>query len=140
MQASNRLYSLLADAILLVHFAFVAFVVLGFILIWIGFFCRWPFVRDLRFRLVHLAAMGFVLMESLAGFVCPLTTWENRLRMHAGEGEGYEGSFIHHWFGRVLFYDWSEQTFTLLYASFFLFVILTFWIVRPHRRHPGQRV
>ncbi len=64
MQAGAKIYSLLADLVLLVHFAFVAFVALGFLAIWVGYFCRWPFVRDLRFRVAHLLAMGVVLAES----------------------------------------------------------------------------
>jgi hypothetical protein len=139
MPSGKTIYSLLADLVLLLHFAFVAFVVLGFALIWIGYFCRWPFVRDLRFRLAHLAAMGFVLAESLAGFICPLTTWENRLRTSAGQGPGYSGSFIQHWCGRVLFYDWGQQTFTLIYAAFFLFIGLTFLVVPPRRSGPRHR-
>ena len=139
MQTGKNIYSVLADLVLLVHFGFVAFVVLGFVLIWVGYFCRWPFVRDLRFRIAHLAAMGVVLAESLAGFICPLTTWEHRLRIRAGEGAGYSGSFIRHWFGRILFQDWSEQTFTLIYIAFFLFVALTFLVVKPRRRDPAQR-
>jgi hypothetical protein len=134
MKAGTNLYSVLADLVLLVHFAFVAFVVLGFVAIWVGYFCRWRFVRDLRFRVAHLLAMGVVLAESLTGFICPLTTWENALRRLAGEGPGYSGSFIQHWFGRILFHDWSEQTFACLYAGFFLLVGLTFWLVRPRRR------
>ena len=139
MQAGKTTYSLLADFVLLVHFAFVAFVVLGFVLIWVGYFCRWPFVRDLQFRLAHLAAIGLVLAESLAGFLCPLTTWENLLRLRAGEGTGYAGSFVEHWFGRVLFHDWSQQTFTLIYAAFFIFVAITFRVVRPRRREKRHR-
>src|SRR5207249_2342877 len=94
MQSVKNIYSLLADLVLLVHFGFVAFVVVGFVVIWVGYFCRWPFVRDLRFRLVHLLAMTLVLAEALAGFVCPLTTWERQLRIRAGDGTGYSGSFI----------------------------------------------
>ena len=139
MHAGKTTYSLLADLVLLVHFGFVAFVVLGFVLIWVGYFCRWPFVRDLRFRLAHLAAIGLVLAESLAGFICPLTTWENLLRLRAGEGAGYAGSFVEHWFGRVLFHDWSQQTFTLIYAAFFIFVAITFRVVRPRRREKHHR-
>ena len=120
MQAGTNTYSLLADLMLLVHFAFVAFVVLGFLAIWVGYFCRWPFVRDLRFRVAHLLAMSVVLAESLTGLVCPLTTWENQLRRHGGGAAGYSGSFIQHWVGRVLFHDWSEQTFTYIYAGFFI--------------------
>src|SRR5919108_5386578 len=117
MHADKNPYSLLADAILLVHFAFVAFVVLGFAVIWAGYFCRWEFVRDIRFRLAHLAAIGFVLAESLAGFICPLTTWENQLRVQAGESAAYSGSFIRHWIQKLLFHDWSDQTFTVIYAA-----------------------
>ena len=139
MQAAKIIYSVLADFLLLVHFAFVAFVALGLLVIWVGYFCGWPFVRDLRFRLAHLLATGFVLAESLAGFICPLTTWEQQLRIHAGQGSGYSGSFIRHWFGRILFHDWSEQTFTLIYAAFFLFVALTYLVVRPRPRRDCHR-
>ena len=139
MHAGGNSYSLLADVVLLVHFAFVAFVALGFLAIWLGYFCRWSFVRDLRFRLTHLIAMGVVLAESLTGFICPLTTWENQLRRQAGESPGYSGSFIQHWVGRILFHDWSEQTFTFIYAGFFILVGLSFWIVRPRRRARRQR-
>src|SRR5436190_1003063 len=137
MQAGAKIYSVLADLVLLVHFAFVAFVALGFLAIWVGYFCRWPFVRDLRFRVAHLLAIGVVLAESLTGFICPLTTWENQLRKHAGEAPGYSSSFIQHWVGRILFHDWSEQTFTFIYAGFFILAGVTFWVVRPQRR---QRV
>ena len=139
MLSSEQFYSLLADILLLIHFAFVAFVVLGFVAIWIGYFCRWPFVRNLRFRIAHLAAIGFVLAESLGGIVCPLTTWENQLRTRAGQDAAYSGSFIQHWFGRILFHDWSERTFTVIYAAFFVFVVLTFWVVSPKRREKRQR-
>src|SRR5688572_13190915 len=140
MHAGIQTYSLLADLVLLVHFAFVAFVALGFLVIWVGYFCRWPFVRDLRFRVAHLVAMGVVLAESLTGFICPLTTWENQLRKHAGEAAGYSGSFIQHCVGRLLFHDWSEQTFTFIYAGLFILVGITFWVVRPQRRTQRQRV
>ena len=77
--------ALLADLILLLHFAFVIFVVGGLVAIWVGYFLRWRFVRDVRFRVAHLLAMAFVLGESLLGIICPLTTWEDKLRMKAGE-------------------------------------------------------
>ena len=140
MKSGTNGYSILADLVLLVHFAFVAFVALGFLAIWVGYFCRWPFVRDLRFRVAHLLAIGLVLAESLTGFICPLTTWENRLRAHGGEAAGYSGSFVQHWVGRILFHDWSEQTFTCIYAGFFILVGLTFWVVKPQRRPRRQRV
>jgi hypothetical protein len=138
MLASVNMLSLLADLVLIIHVAFVAFVVLGFVFIWVGYFCGWRLVYDIRFRLVHLVAMGVVFAESVLGLICPLTTWEGALRMRSGEGQTYEGSFIAHWLGRILFFDWSESTFTLVYTIFFAFILLTFWIVRP--RWPNRRV
>jgi hypothetical protein len=134
-----NLYSLLADVILVIHFAFVAFVVAGLALIWLGWIFRWPFVRNRRFRFLHLFAMGFVLAESLAGFICPLTTWENELRVRAGGSQAYEKSFVEFWFGRLLFHDWSETTFTFLYTVFFILLVSSFWLVPPRRLPQRQR-
>jgi hypothetical protein len=120
----------LADFVLIVHFAFVAFVVVGLLLIWIGCFRRWIFVRNFWFRFGHLAAIGLVAAESLAGTVCPLTTWENRLRELAG-GEAYEESFVQHWLQRVIFFDLGERAFTIIYITFFLAVALSLWLVPP---------
>src|SRR5438093_4596768 len=98
--------ALLADLILLLHFAFVIFVVGGLVVIWVGYFLRWRFVRDVRFRVAHLLAMAFVLGESLLGVICPLTTWEEQLRLSAGQGT-YGGSFVQHWVGRIMFFNVS---------------------------------
>src|SRR5262245_54558999 len=46
MMLATNLYALLADLVLIAHLAFVAFVVLGFILIWAGYFCGWSFVTN----------------------------------------------------------------------------------------------
>jgi hypothetical protein len=127
------LYSLLADAILILHFAFVVFVVTGLLVIWIGWVCGWGFVRNFWFRLAHLLAIGMVAVESLAGIVCPLTTWENQLRLLAGGGARYEGSFVQHWIHRVMFFEANENTFTLVYVLFFAAVILSLWLVKPRR-------
>lgn len=126
-------YLLGADALLLAHLAFVGFVVAGFGLIWLGYFLRWRWVRDGRFRLAHLLAMGFVLGEALTGTPCFLTVWEMKLRVEAGENP-YAETFMQHWCGRLLFHSWTPQTFAALYAGFFLLIVLTFWVVRPARR------
>ena len=126
-----RLYALLADLILILHFAFVAFVVVGLFAVWMGWLCRWRFVRNFWFRLAHLLAIGVVAAESLAGFVCPLTIWENSLRLLAGGGERYQGSFVQHWLHRVMFFEAGESTFTILYVLFFAAVALSLWLVKP---------
>ena len=136
--SKTQWYSFLADLILVIHFGFVAFVVLGFVVIWAGYFWEWRFVRNLWFRLAHVFAIGFVAAEALAGMVCPLTLWEEKLRWRAGEGAAYGGSFIQHWVHRFLFFDLPEWAFTILYVVFFALVFVTFWIVRPERRAARQ--
>src|SRR5262249_13150485 len=64
---------LLADAILVVHAAFVLFVVGGLAAIWIGIAFRRRYAYHWTFRLAHLAAIAFVAIESILGFMCPLT-------------------------------------------------------------------
>ncbi|MCX7824813.1 MAG: DUF2784 domain-containing protein [Verrucomicrobiae bacterium] len=131
MATKEQLCLLAADAVLMVHFAFVAFVVLGLVLIWIGHFRRWSFVRNFWFRIAHLLAIGIVAGESLLDIVCPLTTWEAQLRLLAGGGQRYEGSFIQHWVHRIMFYEASETTFAVIYVLFFLAVLASLWWVKP---------
>jgi hypothetical protein len=80
------LYRLAADAVLLLHLAFVVFVVVGGFLAW-----RW---RRLAWVHVPCAAWGAVI--ELMGWVCPLTPLEVSLRRQAGQA-GYEGGFIEHY-------------------------------------------
>ena len=119
----------LADFILVVHFLFVAFVVGGLALIWIGAAAGWGWVRNFRFRVAHLAAIGFVAMEALIGMWCPLTVWEAALR-----GTSAEKSFIAQWVHRILFYDWPEWVFAMLHIGFALLVVATWFAVRPAKK------
>jgi hypothetical protein len=124
-------YKLLADLVLIIHFGFVVFVVVGLVLVWIGYFAAWRFVRNPWFRLAHLLAMGVVVAESLCGVVCPLTTWEADLRVKAGEGQTYGGSFLQHWVHRVMFFQFSENVFTAIYVGVFALIVLSFVLIRP---------
>ena len=72
-----------ADAVLLLHFGFILFVLLGGLLVW-----KWR-----RLVWLHLPAVLWGALIEFGGGICPLTPLENRLREAAGEG-GYSGSFI----------------------------------------------
>ncbi|MEF2146152.1 MAG: DUF2784 domain-containing protein [Desulfovibrionaceae bacterium] len=121
-------YRLLADLVLVLHFCFVAFNVLGLVLIFAGRLLAWAFVANRWFRGAHLAAMGVVVLEALTGTLCPLTFWENVLRELSGQAGPASESFVGYWVGRLLFYDWDEQTFTILYALFFTAMLSAlFW-------------
>jgi len=133
MTPVQRVYLALADLVLVIHAAFIAFVVVGLVLIWIGWLLKWAFVRNMWFRAAHLAAIGVVVFESLTGIVCPLTTLEDHLRLLAGGHMRYAGSFIEHWVRPLIFFNMNQSAFTVIYVAFFLAVALSLWLVPPRR-------
>ena len=130
-------YRIAADTIVIAHTAYAAFVVLGLCLILIGIACKWHWIRNFKFRVIHLAMIGIVVAESLCGVVCPLTTWEKNLRRLSGQ-MSYDGDFLANWMHELLFYDFSPWVFTLLYSLFGLAVLATF-ILAPPRFPPWRR-
>jgi hypothetical protein len=123
-------YGILADVIVAIHLGFVSFVVLGQVLILVGMFCRWSWVRNPWFRLAHLLAIGIVVFESLNGIECPLTTLEYHLRSLAGQNPE-DISFVGRLLRDLLFFECSESTFTAIYVCFGSLVLLTFAVVPP---------
>lgn len=86
------LYRALADVLVLLHLAFIAFVLLGGLLVW-----HWP-----RLAWAHLPAVAWgVWIECSAG-ICPLTPLENALRRAGGEA-GYGSSFVEHYLLPLLY-------------------------------------
>ena len=122
--------TLAADLILVVHVLFVAFVVIGQLLVLLGGWYRWHWVRNLCFRLAHLLAIGVVVVQAWLGVLCPLTHWEMALRERAGE-PGYQGSFVAHWLHQLLYFQAPAWVFTCIYTLFGLLVLASWWWVRP---------
>ena len=85
-------FRLLANGVVLVHAAFVVFVVVGGFLTW-----RWP-----RLALVHVPAAIWGALIEFAGWICPLTPLENAFRLRAGQA-GYSGGFIEHYVLPVMY-------------------------------------
>ena len=82
----------LADLVLLIHFAFVVFVIMG------GFFAsRWRWLPW-----VHLPAVAWSVVLEFSGWICPLTPLENSLRQASGEA-GYADGFLEHYLLRVVY-------------------------------------
>lgn len=119
-----------ADAVLLLHVLFVLFVVVGLLLIFAGRFLSWSWVRNPWFRVIHLAAVALVVLQSWLGLVCPLTNWEMTLRSRAGDAV-YGGSFIAHWLGELLYYQAPPWVFAVCYSLFGLLVVLSWFRVPP---------
>ncbi len=82
----------LADSVVVVHFLFIAFVILGGLLV-----LRWP-----KLALLHIPAACWGALIELTGGICPLTPLENALRRAAG-GAGYGESFIEHYLLPIIY-------------------------------------
>ncbi len=132
-------WQLLADAVLTLHFAVVAFVAGGALAVLLGGPAGWAWVRAPLLRWAHLGAIGFVVLQTWLGAHCPLTVLEIWLRQQA-RNAGYETSFIGHWVQRLLYYDAPPWAFGLVYTLFALFVLWLWWRWPPRaRRRPARR-
>ena len=120
----RSMYGLLADLTVIVHLAFVAFVVGGGALV-----LRWG-----RVALLHIPAAVWGVMIEYAGWICPLTPLENRLRALAGE-EGYRGGFVEHYLLPALYPDGLTRTVQIVLGTLVLTLnaIVYFFVWRRSR-------
>jgi hypothetical protein len=128
----NR-WSLLADLVVASHVGYVAFVLLGLLLVLIGGWRGWHWVRNPWFRMIHLTMIAIVVLESLLGIVCPLTTLEDYLRGRAGQTV-QQGSFLGRTLHDLIFFDAPPWVFTCAYTTFGTLVVLTMFLIPPRRR------
>lgn len=129
--------ALLADLLVVLHLGYALFVVVGLVLIWAGRFLSWDWVRWPAFRIPHLVCTVIVPLEALAGLLCPLTDWENRLRLAAGQPTEEIG-FIARLVRDILFWEAPAWIFTLVYVAFGMLVLATFFAVPLRWRQPAS--
>lgn len=123
----------MADAVLVAHFAIVLFITAGLPLIYLGAALGWSWVRDWRWRALHVGLIVFVASEALVGMACPLTAWEDELR-----GRESGSGFIERWVHAIMFYDVPPWVFTVAYVAFAALVALTWFVIRPTRLRRAQ--
>ena len=86
------IWQILAEVVLLIHFAFIVFVIIGG---WLSRRCRWlPWV--------HLPAVLWAVALEFGGWICPLTPLENYLRQTSG-ATGYSGGFLEHYLLSIVY-------------------------------------
>jgi hypothetical protein len=117
------IYRALADLVLVVHLAFVLFVVLGGLLV-----LRWP-----RLAWLHVPAAVWGVLIEYTGWICPLTPLENSLRERGG-GAGYSGGFLEHYIQPVLYPAGLTRGTQIVLGSLALLVNLTAYGVVVARR------
>ncbi len=127
-------YSVLADIVVFFHLCYMGYVVLGQLLILIGWPLGWKWIRNPWFRGTHLLMIAVVVVEALVDFECPLTTLEANLR-----GNTAEVSFT----GRVLRSiqfagdNWPDYVNTTFYVAGAI-IVATIFLVPPRiRRTPS---
>ena len=120
---------ILADAVLLLHLAFVLFVLFGGLLA-----LKWP-----KAIWLHLPAAAWGVFVEFSGWVCPLTPLEIRLREQSG-ASGYTGDFIGHYLQALLYPESLNRNTQLIFGTVALLVngATYFWLWRSGRRRFTQ--
>jgi hypothetical protein len=121
--------SLLADGVVLLHLAFLLFVVLGGLLV----------MRYSRLAVAHVPAFLWGAYIEISGGLCPLTGVENRLRQKAGEA-GYDAGFIEHYIYPILYPPGLTRTTQFWLAAVVLVlngVIYGRILLRRQRQNPN---
>jgi len=119
------LQGILADLLVIIHLAFILFVVLGGLLV-----LRWP-----RAALIHLPAAFWGAIIEFNHWICPLTPVEQKLRMAAGE-DSYSGGFAEHYLLPLIYPEGLTQEIQVSLGLFVLLVnvmIYGFWLIRLNR-------
>lgn len=113
----------LADAVVVVHLAFVVFVLFGGLLA-----LRWP-----RAAWVHVPCAVYGAAIEIGGWVCPLTPLENVLRRRGGEA-GYAGGFVEHYVLPVLYPVLPRSAFSALAVVVVAVNVAVYAVVLVRRR------
>jgi len=126
----------LADAILALHLAIVAFNLVMPPAILAGAWRGWRWVRHRGLRLLHLGGMGVVALQAALGDLCFLTVWEAELRRAAGQ-QGSGGSFVETLLAQALYVDVPLAVLIPIYLGWAGLSLALWWLVPPRR--PGAR-
>jgi len=124
---------LLAQTILVIHLAVITFNIFGLVVIPIGAWRGWPWVRILWWRALHLGALFVVAIQAVLGRACFLTIWQSQLQQAAGE-QGYRQPFIQTWIDHLLFWNLPILFFSTIYVLVWIYVLFLWWRVPPRWR------
>jgi hypothetical protein len=116
-------YRVLADAVLIVHLAFILFVVLG----------GWLVALRPKLVWLHLPVVVWGALVEFMGWTCPLTPLENWLRDRGGE-TGYSGGFIDHYLTPLMYPDGLTRGMQFALGAFVIAINLTAYAMIWYRR------
>lgn len=121
-------YAIAADIVIVVHFLWIAFVILGFpVFLWIN---------SARWRLIHLAALIAMVLMQVTRSICPLTYLEAWLKSEGREAEVYSGKFLIETIERLIYVDTvTLEKITWATGAYLALIVLSFWF----RPLPGKK-
>jgi len=121
-------YAIAADLLLVFHLGFVCFVVAGGLLV-----LKWRWLA-----ILHLPAVAWGALIEFRGWLCPLTPWEQQLRLAAGQA-GYHGGFIEHYLLPVLYPAGLDRDMQLIFGSMVIAInaVVYGWLILRSRK-PGR--
>ena len=122
------IYRILADFVLVFHFCFVLFAVLGGMLLW-----RWR-----KACWLHLPALVWGVLVECFYWTCPLTPLENWFRRLGGEA-GYRGGFVEHYVSMILYANISRRFQAMLGLALVAINLFVYSYVLLHRRESSGR-
>lgn len=128
------IYKILADVIVIIHFLWILFMLLGFLLILYSILSRNKKFLFLRlFRVAHLCGIFYVALLTILDKYCPLALLEIYLREKAGY-RIYKGSFIIHYIKKLVYPDVEPQVIIIPTIGIAVFTIISFIIYPPHKK------
>ena len=115
------------EIVLFFHFFIFLFITFSFFLIPFGYFKKWEWVKNKYYRLIHLVLMGIILIETILGFMCPLTILENFLRNNI-EVDNNLTQIIH----QIMYWNLPNYQFIILYILSFSYLIFLWFFFKPN--------
>jgi uncharacterized protein DUF2784 len=126
-------YLILANTVLAVHLAVILFNLFGLVVIPLGGWLAWRFVRIFWWRALHVAILALVALQAVLDQVCLLTAWQADLLRAAGAAASDEpliAGLVH----RLIFWPLPLWVFAVIYVAVCAYVLVLWWLVPP-RRH-----
>lgn len=127
---------MLAVAILLIHLVVITFNIFGCVVVPLGAWRHWGWVREFWWRAVHLGAWVVVALQAVLGRACFLTIWQ----ADAQGGVSHVQPLIESWIDRVVFWPFPIWVFAIAYVVLFLYVVALWIFVRPRPPWRAARV
>lgn len=121
--------AILGRAVLAAHLALIAFNVFGLVIVPLGGWRGWAFVRVRWWRTLHLASMAAVVLQALFGRACILTLWQEALT-----GGGRHDPLIMRVINNLIYWPLPMWAFTSAYVALFAYALALWRLVPPRRR------